>query len=105
MPAKLKVWVQEHWLFLILGLAVFVIAILALRVHMRFWSMNTVGSDTYYSWVEGRRILNGKNPYERILHGNMQENQKYATYFPLFYEASVLAQVVGFRHYQVWIGF
>jgi hypothetical protein len=35
----------------------------------------------------------------------MQENQKYATYFPLFYEASVLVQSAGFRGYQAWIDF
>ncbi len=76
MVAKIKVWAQEHWFFLLLSIIALVIALIALRIHMRFWSMDTVGSDTYYSWVEGRRILDGKNPYERILHGNMEENNK-----------------------------
>ncbi len=105
MIAKIKVWAQEHWLFLLLGIAVLTIVFIALRVHMRFWSLDTVGSDTYYAWVEGRRILDGKNPYERILHGNMEENNKYATYFPLFYEASALVQEMGFHQYQPWINF
>src|SRR5512144_813675 len=105
MVAKIKVWVQEHWFPLIVGIAILAIAWIALRIHMRFWSLDTVGSDTYYSWVEGRRILDGKNPYERILHGNMQENNKYATYFPLFYEASALLQRIGIRQYQPWLDF
>jgi hypothetical protein len=71
------------------------IALLALRVHLRFWSMDTVASDPYYSSVEGRRIL----------HGDMQENNKYATYFPLFYEASALVQRMELRQYQEWIDF
>ncbi len=105
MVAKIKVWAQEHWFFLLLSSIALIIALIALRIHMRFWSLDTVGSDTYYSWVEGRRILDGKNPYERILHGNMEENNKYATYFPLFYEASALLQRIGVRQYQPWIDF
>jgi hypothetical protein len=105
MPDKIKTWAQEHWLFLTLSVVVLFIAFAALRINMRFWPLDTVGSDTYYSWIEGRRILNGRNPYERILHGNMQENEKYSTYFPLFYEASTLAQLAGYRQYHAWISF
>lgn len=105
MAAKLKAWIREHWLLLSLCLVVVAIAAVTWRFNMRFWSLDTVGSDTYYSWVEGRRILNGRNPYERILHGNMEENQKYATYFPLFYETSAAVQLAGYRKYHEWISF
>ena len=105
MIARLRTWVQEHYLFLVLGFAVLVIALVAARINVRFWGLDTRGSDTYYSWVEGGRILEGNNPYERILHGNMRENRKYATYFPLFYEVSALTQLVGYRRYVSWIGF
>lgn len=105
MNDKARSWLKENWLPLFVGVAAVAIALLAIRVHLRFWSMDTVGSDTYYSWVEGRRILRGQNPYERILHGDMEENNKYATYFPLFYEASVLVQGMGLRQYQEWIDF
>jgi hypothetical protein len=105
MVTSIKTWAQERWLLLAFGVVVFAIALIALRVHMRFWSMDTVGSDTYYAWVEGRRIREEKNPYERILHGDMEENNKYATYFPLFYEASALVQEMGLRQYQPWIDF
>ena len=90
------------WLVAVLAAA---IALVAVRVNLRFWSLDTVGSDTYYSWVEGRRILDGQNPYERILHGDMEENKKYSTYFPLFYELSAFVQKMGIRQYQPWIDF
>jgi hypothetical protein len=89
----------------ILGIVALVIALVAIRVNLRFWSLDTVGSDTYYSWVEGRRIRNGENPYARILNGNLDENRKYSTYFPLFYEVSALVQNAGIRQYDPWIGF
>ena len=102
---KIPFWLKERWLFVLVGIAALAIALVAVRVNLRFWSLDTVGSDTYYSWVEGRRILDGQNPYERILHGGMDENNKYATYFPLFYEASTLVQRLGIRQYQAWIDF
>jgi hypothetical protein len=102
---KISLWLKDNWLFLVVGLVALAMALIAVRVNLRFWSLDTVGSDTYYSWVEGRRIRNGENPYERILSGNMDENRKYATYFPLFYEASALVQEVGIRQYEAWIGF
>jgi len=105
MNHKIRIWFQERGLFLLVGIMALAIALIAVRVNLRFWSLDTVGSDTYYSWIEGRRILDGRNPYERILHGNMEENEKYSTYFPLFYEASALVQDMGIRQYQAWIDF
>lgn len=104
MEDRLRLWFEKRVL-LIVGVAAVLIALLAVRIHLRFWSMDTVGSDTYYSWVEGRRLNDGQNPYERILHGSMEENNKYATYFPLFYEASALVRNLGARQYADWIAF
>jgi hypothetical protein len=106
METNIKLWLKDNgWLALAVSIVALAIALVAVRVNLRFWSLDTVGSDTYYSWVEGRRIRNGENPYERILSGNMDENRKYSTYFPLFYEASALVQNAGFRQYEAWIGF
>ena len=105
MSDKRKKWLLEHQLFMVVGLAALAIALVAIRVNLRFWSLDTVGSDTYYSWVEGDRILRGMNPYERILHGGMDENNKYSTYFPLFYEASAFTQYIGLEYYPKWIAF
>jgi len=62
-----------------------------------------VDEDIYYAWVEGKRIASGENPYARILSGDMRMNQKYATYFPLFYVLSALTQGIGFEEYPQWI--
>ena len=96
---------KEHWLALFTGMILLVIAFIALRVNIRFWRGNGLITDTYYAWIEGGRILYGSNPYERILEGNMRENEKYATYFPLFYEASALVQAAGLERFELWIHF
>ena len=61
--------------------------------------------DIYYSFVEGQRLLNGQNPYARILEGDMLHNRKYATYFPLFYELSFLTQKAGLSTFEAWLAF
>lgn len=61
--------------------------------------------DIYYSYLEGSRLREGKDPYARILDGNMLDNQKYATYFPLFYELSYISQKLGLRSFFKWIAF
>jgi len=74
-----------------------------------FWDYKTnqLGKeeDIYYLWIEGKRILSGENPYARILVSNMRDNNKYATYFPLFYIMSYLTQLFGLNNYQYWIDF
>lgn len=69
------------------------------------WGVDSEGYDIYYAWVEGKRLLAGHNPYARVLEGNMLENEKYATYFPLFYLLSALSQQWGLRAYEGWIAF
>ncbi len=61
--------------------------------------------DIYYSWVEGGRLLNAENPYARALQGNMRSNNKYATYFPVFYEASYLSERLGLVEFPAWLAF
>jgi hypothetical protein len=61
--------------------------------------------DIYYSYVEGQRILNGENPYARVLASDMRTNDKYANYFPFFYELSALSILAGLREYPAWIAF
>jgi uncharacterized membrane protein len=70
-----------------------------------FYHYDTEGQDVYYVWMEGKRIINGENPYARVLEGNMLSNNKYATYFPVFYWLSALTQLAGFRDYSTWILF
>lgn len=61
--------------------------------------------DIYFSFVEGQRLLAGHNPYARVLEGDFRTNDKYATYFPLFYELSALSQALGLRAYADWLWF
>jgi hypothetical protein len=60
------------------------------------------GTDIYYSFIEGQRIVAGVNPYTRILSGNMRDNQKYPTYFPLFFLIAAGMQRLGLVDYQAW---
>ncbi len=69
------------------------------------WTKQKKHEDIYYAWVEGGRILNGENPYAKVLDGDMRTNQKYATYFPVFYELSALSQWAGLRDYDSWLAF
>ena len=89
---------------------VFVLCLLGILVagvvvHVRLWDWNTEGEDIHYAWQEGARILTDENPYSRILAGNMHDNDKYATYFPVFYELSALTQWAGLSDYAAWIAF
>jgi hypothetical protein len=61
--------------------------------------------DIYYSYLEGKRLQDGENPYARILTGNMFVNQKYPTYFPVFYELSYISAMLGLNSFTDWIRF
>ena len=43
---KILFWLKERWLFVLVGIAALAIALVAVRVNLRFWSLDTVGSDT-----------------------------------------------------------
>jgi len=83
----------------------FLIAIAGLLVHTTLWedAEKITGQDVYYTYLEGKRIITGENPYARILEGNMRENDKYATYFPLAYLLSSLTQLLGFEYFSSWL--
>ena len=57
---------------------------LLINVTSRFYQHDDKNEDVYYIYLEGKRIIDGENPYERILEGDMRINKKYPTYFPLF---------------------
>ena len=95
-------WNKQFWLvFLLLASAGFFI-------HYHFWQTpadELQSEDIYYIWLEGKRILAGENPYARVLAGNLRENDKYATYFPITYLLSTLVQKLGFLDYRDWLYF
>ncbi len=98
-----KFW-NKYWIaVLVFGL----IAIAGIYLHTRFWTppQNPKQEDIYYSYLEGGRLVEGANPYKRILQSDMRTNDKYATYFPLFYLLSALTQKAGLQSYLSWLAF
>jgi hypothetical protein len=83
---------------------VLLVLLLALgaAVYLALPPVTHTGTDIYYSYVEGQRILAGVNPYTRILGGNMRDNQKYPTYFPLFFLIAAGMQRLGLVDYEAW---
>ncbi|HUV46982.1 MAG TPA: hypothetical protein VMW29_02500 [Candidatus Bathyarchaeia archaeon] len=69
------------------------------------YKRDTLGDDIHFVWLEGQRLLFGENPYERILLGNMREDNYYAIYFPFFYSFSALTQILGLSEYTKWLVF
>ncbi len=66
---------------------------------------NRIEHDIYFDYQEAQRIVAGENPYERIQGGDMRTNQKYATYFPLFYLLSAGTIKLGFQEFPQWLAF
>ncbi|NLF63554.1 MAG: hypothetical protein GX579_03015 [Chloroflexi bacterium] len=97
MPART---ITIAWLILVLLLLA-----AGVWLHTPAWGVESIGDDIYYAWLEGLRLLQGENPYERVLQSDLLENDKYATYFPLFYLLSALTQALGLRDYERWIAF
>lgn len=84
-------------------LCLFLILLLGVRIHTQAWNNDLEDEDIYYIWLEGKRLLSGENPYARVLLGDMRENHKYATYFPLFYYLSSFIQWLGFHDFSDWL--
>ncbi len=95
-------WDKKYWLLML------PLICMGCLVHFGFW-LKSPGSlleeDIYFIWLEGKRIINGENPYARILVSDMNFNNKYATYFPVTYWLSALVQTLGFSQFDDWIYF
>jgi len=83
------------------------IAVTGIFLHKAQWQpVDKVDTqDVYYIYLEGYRIIHHENPYERVLGGNMRNNEKYATYFPLFYVIGGASQLAGLRNFPEWLAF
>jgi uncharacterized membrane protein len=82
------------------------ICLLGMLAHVRLWPKSEDrNDDIYFTFLEGDRLLSGVNPYARVLEGDMQENEKYATYLPLFYYLSAGVQRLGLVEYPQWLAF
>lgn len=77
----------------------------ALPVNNRKFGEVRKGEDIYYIHKDAQTIAQGQNPYTRTLSGNMKDNDKYATYFPLFYELGAIPIALGMKEYRHWLMF
>ena len=82
------------------------VCLLGMLAHVRLWpKTEDRNDDIYFTFLEGDRLLRGENPYARVLEGDMRENEKYATYLPLFYYLSAGVQLLGIVEYPQWLAF
>jgi hypothetical protein len=88
-------------LAILLGAAV---ASAGISIHATLWERDTP-HDVLFMYREGNRLLEGENPYARVLTGDMLTNEKYATLLPLFYELSAGTQLLGLRDFKPWLSF
>jgi hypothetical protein len=94
------------WTVLISLLVVIAILVMGIAVSLQFWGYESPRKeDIYYTYLDGERLLQGVNPYERVLAGDMRVNDKYSTYFPGFYYLASLVQFAGLRVFDTWLSF
>lgn len=63
----------------------------------------TAGGDIWYMWLEGERLTDGVNPYERTLTGDMRQNNKYATYMPTIYAGFAGSYLAGCTRFETFL--
>jgi hypothetical protein len=82
------------------------ILIAGISVYFSLWQRKSaIFQDVFFMHREGNRLLELKNPYARVLKGDMVQNEKYATLFPLSYELSAVVQSLGLHDFTLWLQF
>lgn len=90
----------------LVALLCLVVALIVIgAAHGHHLATPTEGGDIYFSWLEGKRIFAGSNPYARVLTGDFLHNEKYATHLPLFYVTGGISQLAGLERFPEWIHF
>jgi len=83
---------------------VIAILVMGIAVSLQFWGYESPRKeDIYFTYLDGERLLQGVNPYERVLAGDMRVNDKYSTYFPGFYYLASLIQFTGLSAFDPWL--
>jgi uncharacterized membrane protein len=92
--------IVQHWL----GWMLFAAAGVGLwQINAHPIQSKRTGGDIYFMWLEGERLANGINPYERILSGDMEHNKKYPTYMPTIYVAFAAAYWGGHHDFELFL--
>ena len=81
------------------------IVLIALTVHNKNYGKVKKFEDIYYLYSDSKTISKGGNPYLRTLDGDMRNNNKYSTYFPMFFELGALTIKMGLKEYSDWLKF
>jgi hypothetical protein len=81
------------------------IVICGMTFHMLLWQTPVDNGDIQSIWQAVTQMLSGENPYTRILTGSIHLNDKYTTYFPLFYYLGALTELSGLRTFDQWFAF
>ncbi len=85
---------------------VLLVAGAGIALYAYLWnSQSAMFKDIFFMHREGKRLLELKNPYIRVLRGDMLNNEKFATLFPLFYELSAGVQLLGLHDFLAWLSF
>lgn len=58
--------------------------------------------DLFFLFSDSKTVAEGGNPYLRTADGNMHDNEKYTTYFPLFFLTNAVLIKAGFSDYYKW---
>jgi len=82
-----------------------ILVTLEVWLQVSLWQIDARKSDIYYLYQDSYRLLNGENPYMRVLKSDMQTNDKYTTIFPAFIELSSLTQRYFFNNFGRWLAF
>ncbi len=87
---------------------IFVIAVLFFLVYTvnksNYADPDTmVRTDVGNEWDEAGRISKGINPYERILQGNLIQNDKYSTLFPLYYYFLMIVSIPSGANFNLFV--
>jgi len=98
--AGTKVW---NWWPALAILTFALILAAALAMHISQWKDEYLGSDIRSIYEMSRDLSLGANPYDSILPGR-RDDEKYATYLPLFYIFGALIHRLGAQEYLAWIG-
>ncbi|MGW8249802.1 MAG: hypothetical protein ACWGO1_04105, partial [Anaerolineales bacterium] len=94
---------HRHTLRLVLLILIITSGVL---VNLQFWSFGSPRKeDIFFTFLDGGRLLDGLNPYERVLSGDMGVNNKYSTYLPIFYYLSAGSQALGLSGFWMWLSF
>jgi uncharacterized membrane protein len=86
-------------------IAVAIVVVATVATNRAYFGYVDRNADIAFIFRDTLTLADGGSPYTRILAGDMRTNDKYSTYFPLFYYASALTQRLGLRVYGEWLAF